>query len=433
LSIVSKKSVGILLPSEYSPLERGYWNAAVPSLCVVPLQQHTGSRIEPLVVKGDLVREGMVIAESSRRLAIPLHAPIPGRVVDIGRVKLFDGTFSPALAIELDGEFDRLGKRADPIPWEDDDRADLIERIRAAGVICSPRSSVPAHRYLGARRALTEPIVVLDLSDIEPYMTAGLEVTVTSPVEVLTGLRIAARTAGTENMHVVIGSRARRRLRAFRKYADEVGVRVHYVADRYPGLTEQSVRSLVSRRVARRDVDPDIFIISPATAFSVHDAVVYGKPQIDQVIAVGGSAVRRPAHVRVRIGTSIADVLAECGGLTAEPARIIVGGPLTGQVVTNINAPVTKAVVAVIAMKGDEIRDERQEPCIGCGACVRACPVDLDPRLLHRYIQAGRRDRAVTAGLLTCIECGLCSHVCPSRIPLVREFRMEKLTRENTA
>jgi Na+-translocating ferredoxin:NAD+ oxidoreductase subunit C len=426
LSVFSRRNSGIRPPREYSPLEKGFWNAAVPSLCVVPLQQHVGSRIELLVEKGDLVREGMVIAESDLRLALPLHAPIPGRVSDIGQVRLFDGTLSPALAIELHGEFDRLGKRVEPMTWEDAEREELLERIRTAGVVCGPRSAVPAHRYLGVKWSFRKPVVVLDLAENEPYMTSGLELTVRSPGDVVTGLRIAARAAGTDDIHVVIGARVRRRLKEFRKLAGDLGLVVHTVPDLYPGLTDRKMQSLVGRRRFSDGVGPEFFTLSPNTAYGIHDAVVFGKPQIDQVVAVGGSAVGRPAHVRVRIGTSIADVLSECGGLSDDAARIVVGGPLTGREVTNINAPITKSVSAVVAMKREEVRQERREACIGCGACVRACPVDLDPRLLFRYIEGNQMDQAFSSGLLSCIECGLCSHVCPSRIPLVGEFRTAK-------
>ena len=75
---------GLQLPRPSIPLESGYWNAAVPPVCVVPLQQHVGSVLEPLVSVGDIVREGMVIATGVDRLAVPLHAPVPG-VVKIGR------------------------------------------------------------------------------------------------------------------------------------------------------------------------------------------------------------------------------------------------------------------------------------------------------------------------------------------------------------
>ncbi|MFP4153252.1 MAG: RnfABCDGE type electron transport complex subunit C [Alkalispirochaeta sp.] len=417
---------GIRLPRVPDQLESGFWNAAVPSLCVVPLQQHTGSRIEPLVDVGDFVREGMVIAESARRLSVPLHAPIPGRIREIGTTRLFDGTMSPALSIELDGEFDRLGKRVEPFQWDALDRDALLQRIRAAGVLCAPRSSVPAHLFLGTRRRFGPRFLVLDLAETEPYMTGGLEQAVADPEGIIVGLQITAHIIEADHVMVIIGRGNRRRLALIRRRARELGYRIRTSPRRYPSIPDRAIRSILPNVSAAGVPGDDLFVIAPSTVHAIFEAVVYEKPQIDHVIAVGGSAVGRPAHVRVRIGTAIADILAECGGLTEEPVRIVAGGPITGREITNINAPVTKSVAAVVAMTEHEVRAAEQEPCIACGACTRACPVNIDPQYLLRHIEEGREDDAIRSGLHECIECGLCSHVCPSRIPLAGTFRAAK-------
>lgn len=419
MSILSPNSLGIRIQADTPRLEHGYWNAAVPSTCVVPLQQHTGSRIEPLVSRGDFVREGMVLAESDRRLALPIHAPIPGRVSAIGNVQLFDGTLSLGLSIELDGEFDRLGKRTEPIAWRDLHRTELLQRVRAAGVVCGPRSAVPAHLYLGPKRTSQRRVLALNLGEHEPYLTGGIEVAIHEAEEVISGLQIAAAMTEATTVFVAIGAQHFRRLRGIRRRAKELGYRVFRVGRSYPGVTEGNVRRMVG-------AEDDVFLLSPETAYAIHDAVVLDKPQIDRVIAVGGGAVERPAHIRVRLGTSIADVLAECGGLKSEPARIVVGGPVSGRTVSSVNAPITKTTAAVVALTPKEVGDAEEEPCIGCGMCARACPVALDPQLLHRFVVAGRRNDAVHAGLHDCIECGLCSYVCPSRIPLVGRFQATK-------
>jgi len=426
LSIVTPAPFGIRPPRVSSHLESGFWNAAVPSLCVVPLQQHTGSRIDPLVAVGDFVREGMVIAESDRRMSVPVHAPIPGRVREFGTTRLFDGTVSPALSIELDGEFDRLGKRVEPFQWDALDRGALLQRIRAAGVLCGPRSAVPAHLFLGTRRRFGPRFLVLDLAETEPYMTGGIEQAVADPEGIMAGLQIVSHIIESDHVVVVVGRGSGRRLATIRRRARDFGFRVRTAPRRYPGVPDRTIRSILPKVSAPGVPGDDLFVIAPSTLHAIYEAVVFEKPQIDHVIAVGGSAVVRPAHVRVRIGTAIADIIAECGGLTEEPARIIAGGPITGREITNINAPVTKSVAAVVAMTEREIHAAEREPCIACGACTRACPVDIDPQFLVRHIEEGRHDDAVHGGLYECIECGICSYVCPSRIPLAGTFRAAK-------
>jgi ferredoxin len=51
--------------------------------------------------------------------------------------------------------------------------------------------------------------------------------------------------------------------------------------------------------------------------------------------------------------------------------------------------------------------------CLGCGACTKACPQDLDVR---QYMAAGMKgDIAMLADLsFDCIMCGLCAARCPA-------------------
>ncbi|MEX2444892.1 MAG: RnfABCDGE type electron transport complex subunit C [Alkalispirochaeta sp.] len=411
------------LPTE-KPLEPGFWNAAVPTKCVVPLQQHAGSRLRSLVKPGEQVREGMVIAESGQRLAVPLHAPIPGRVTTVGTTTLLDGSTSSALEIQLDGEFDRLGKTLQPYPWENLSPEDLLELVRSAGIVCGPRSWVPAHAYLRRRPRGRSSVVVLDVAETEPYLSAGAEIAAERPQEVLEGLSIAARILSTDRIHAVVAGCFPRAFKALRSTHDS-HVKMHRVVHRYPANTEYQMRRIAGLKPGRDD-GTEAVILSPATAAAIRDAVLYRKPQIEQVIAVGGGAVARPAHIRVRIGTSIAEVLQECGGLTEEPDRIVAGGILTGNRVLNVNAPVTKNVAAVIALTSAEVRAGGEEPCINCGGCIRACPVSINPSLLNDLVLDGADAELAEAGVFDCTECGLCAHVCPSRIPLVERIRTGK-------
>ena len=67
-------------------------------------------------------------------------------------------------------------------------------------------------------------------------------------------------------------------------------------------------------------------------------------------------------------------------------------------------------------------------PCIACGWCETACPVDLKPQALHVAFETGAEDATV----FDCIECTACTRSCPSGIDLLGEFRTlkERLGRE---
>jgi electron transport complex protein RnfC len=73
---------------------------------------------------------------------------------------------------------------------------------------------------------------------------------------------------------------------------------------------------------------------------------------------------------------------------------------------------------------GTEI--SKQQPCIHCGDCARACPDALDPEALFFALVRDDFATARAARLEACSECNRCVEVCPSHIPLLDWFRWGK-------
>jgi len=81
----------------------------------------------------------------------------------------------------------------------------------------------------------------------------------------------------------------------------------------------------------------------------------------------------------------------------------------------------------VLFRSGSEVATSKEtRPCIRCGDCAKACPVDLLPQQLYWYSRAGNLDKLKEFSLFDCIECGCCEVVCPSQIPLVQYYRAAK-------
>jgi len=163
-----------------------------------------------------------------------------------------------------------------------------------------------------------------------------------------------------------------------------------------------------------------------ATLFAVYEAVVAERPLIERFVTVTGSAVRMPGVLKVRVGTRIADLFEECGGLVEQPGKVVLGGPMRGVSVASLDFPVTKGVSGVMAFTKAEARVGPELPCIHCGACVEACPWGLVPTRLHKLIEQGNIATALAEDLSSCTECGCCAFACPSKIPLVDSLRRGK-------
>jgi electron transport complex protein RnfC len=149
---------------------------------------------------------------------------------------------------------------------------------------------------------------------------------------------------------------------------------------------------------------------------------------VSRIVTVTGSGVACPGNLDVRIGTPIATVVAACGGCQGDPARLIVGGAMTGRSLSSDLVPTTKGVNCIVAATLADIAIRGPEmPCIRCGDCAAACPARLLPQQLHHAAQADDRGALTRLGLADCIECGCCDYVCPSQIPLTARFHAARL------
>lgn len=54
-----------------------------PTMVFIPLAQHIGAPVEPIVSVGDYVKQGQVIAESDAFVSAKIHASVSGKIVDM--------------------------------------------------------------------------------------------------------------------------------------------------------------------------------------------------------------------------------------------------------------------------------------------------------------------------------------------------------------
>ena len=407
------------------------WNAILPRTSIVPLLQHTGRPARPQIGVGDRVREGQLIGRAERGESANVHAPIPGVVRELRPILLPGGERADAIVIDMDGEFDRLGKQLPAHEWEALEPTALLRLIRDHGVVDMGGVPTPMHRSLGLSHDGRCATLILNGSESESYLCADHRLMVERPHSVLTGARIIARAVRATSTVVAIEANKSAAIaamwKAIRTTTPDVGlVRLRV---KYPqGDERQLVRAVTGREIPSGGtaIDVGAVTVDVATASAVHDAVVYHQPLIERIVTVAGGAIARRANIKVRVGTPVSELIAECGGFSTTPAKVVLGGPMTGHTVADLATPVTKGTRAILALTRREVHPAPQTPCIHCGRCVEACPMGLNPMRLSKLIEYGELARAAEEGLFDCTECGACGYICPSRIPLVDGMRHGK-------
>ena len=178
-------------------------------------------------------------------------------------------------------------------------------------------------------------------------------------------------------------------------------------------------------------LDVGVIVINVTTLAFIAEYLETGKPLVEKCITVDGGAVREPKNLIVPIGTTIADVLEMAGGLKADPAKVLYGGPMMGIAVPSLDSPILKNTNAIIAMDAKEAKPPRTTPCISCGACINHCPLRLDPREIARAYKLGNAGELEKLCVDLCMECGCCSYICPAHRPLVQTNKLAKAVLRN--
>ena len=166
-----------------------------------------------------------------------------------------------------------------------------------------------------------------------------------------------------------------------------------------------------------------VIIINVTSLTKVAQYMNDGMPLVEKPVTVDGSAVKEPKNLIVPIGTPVGYVIEQAGGFKCEPGKVILGGPMMGKCVSDLNAPVIKATNAVLAFDKKDSAALEPTPCIHCGRCVSNCPLALNPTAFAKAIEI--EDEAERYAVLTkeqvslCMSCGCCSYVCPAHRPLV--------------
>jgi electron transport complex protein RnfC len=173
-------------------------------------------------------------------------------------------------------------------------------------------------------------------------------------------------------------------------------------------------------------IDVGVVVMNVTTLTFLAKYMKTGMPLVEKVVTVDGSSVANPQNVIVPIGTALQDVFDFCGGFKAEPRKVLYGGPMMGIAVPDTTAPILKNTNAIIALAEKDAVLPEPTPCIRCGKCVSACPLNLMPLEFAKALAIGDMELLEKRKVNLCMECGCCSFVCPARRPLVENNKLGK-------
>jgi Na+-translocating ferredoxin:NAD+ oxidoreductase subunit C len=424
---------GGIYPPEHKDLSCDYpVTDAFPSTKTVTIPVTMGGAPNECVVNaGDRVVKGQVIARSDKYMSAPVHASITGIVKKIGPHMVTGNTEVPCITIEADGS-DETAYMPPLNPFTCDEK-DALQRIKDAGIVGMGGASFPTHVKLNPPEGTEVEYVILNAAECEPYLTIDYRIMKETAGKVIDGLAIELRLMGARGIIALESNKADLQdtlntAIAEAGYTDDMEVRI--VKTKYPqGCEKNLTLALLGREIPAGGLPAaaGCLISNVGTVCAISDAFRLGKPLIERPLTISGGACETSKNLRVPVGTNVGDLIPEVIQLKrGEVAKIISGGPMMGFAMTNAMFPIVKGTSGVLFLTKKETYIVDESPCIGCGACIRACPINLVPVMMARTIRAGDFEEAKKYGLIDCIECGCCSYACPAHIRLVQRFRYGK-------
>ena len=407
----------------------------IPTNVYLPVSQSLGASAEPMVAKAAKVKRGDVIAKVPG--GVSLHAPVSGIVKGVATGPHASLVYDTVITIQTKpGEDDP--QFPEQSGWQSLPVAQMLERIRDAGVVGLGGAAFPTYRKLTLPKDAKVDTLVINGSECEPYLTCDYRLMLEESEKVVLGAWLIAKIIGVANCVIGVEDNKQPAAEKMRETIAELGLEkmeppvkmtVVVTQTRYPqGSEKQLVQSLTGRMVPKGGLPLAVGVVvqNVATAIACLDAIRNGKPVMERVLTVSGRGIQSPKNLRVPIGTSVEDIIAHCGGYSGEVVKILLGGPMMGRTIADLDVSVTKGTSGLLFLTAAETSITRYQPCISCGECVDACPMGLEPNRVSQYMEVGRPLETLQFGVKECFECGCCSYSCPSHRPLVQFMQVAK-------
>lgn len=411
--------------------------AELPKQAFFPLSQHIGAPAKPVVTKGDKVKVGTMIAEAGGFVSAPIYSSVSGTVAKIDNIIDASGYAKPAIIINVEGdEWEESIDRSTDLETLEAHKEltpeEIVERIKVAGVTGMGGAGFPTFIKLCPPPTAKAECVIINGVECEPYITSDYRLMMEHADEIIVGVELLMKAAKVNKGYIGIETNKPKAIALFEEKLAGSNIEVVPLKQRYPqGGEKQLVDAVIRRQVPAPPAIPvnvGAIVQNVATAFAVYQAVMKHKPLFERYTTVTGKHLKSPGNFLVRMGTPMADLIEQCGGMPEGDNKLLGGGPMMGKALTTATVPVCKGSNSVTIIAADEARRKPVQPCIRCAKCVGACPMGLEPFLLATVSAHHLWEKAEAEAITSCIECGSCQYTCPSHRPILDNIRIGKST-----
>lgn len=391
------------------------------------------AKFELFIKEGDHVNSCQLIGKRyGPFFEQPIHATCSGTFLGYEKHYHRSGKLTDFIKIENDFKdtLDPSCRERSPEEIAKLTKEEMTEIIKTTANVGLGGSSFPT--YIKFQTDKPIDMILVNGIECEPYITADHRLMLEFPYRVINGIKYVMQAFNCKHAKICVKSKYKDIIEAYTGILEEYegsGIELCPVGNYYPqGWEVDMIRQATGIKLNPGELPTNrgILNFNVSTIVGIYKAIKYNMPVIKRFITITGDGIEHPKNFRVRVGTSVKELIPMCGGYkNPEKEKVfILGGPMMGASVPNDDVIITKTVTSIIVL---DKTIEKEEPCVRCGSCVLSCPVHLEPMQIMNAVKTLDKERIKKLNPLRCIECGLCAYSCTSKIQVTDYIRKAKL------
>lgn len=414
-------------------------NSFISKEFIIPLEQEYATDYKNIVEKGDIVKEGQVIAVSTVNSKSKktfdestfIHSPVPGKVLDILPVYTSSGKQKFAVKIKFGGEFSYLGKKITEKSIENLTSSQIIAELIEKGVINTYNLRKIENPGLQIKNNSFKNLVVR-LFDEDAFRFTDSLVAKMYTNEIIKGAQVLAKAMNCYGILFVTDQKFEKKDELENLNISNLRI-LQVKTKKSPCGTQKQIEQAFKKSGLKKSSNLEItkndFFTDASTLYEVYKAVICSTPSVSHLVHFSGNCLFSSCVLDVKIGTTLNDIVKQIGGFAKEPSVIVINGLIYGNSVESLNVPISKSVKSVEFISKTKITDNQIYSCVNCGNCRYVCPSKISPDVLYSYaVNFKEIPEVLKNTVLSCEECGLCNTVCPARLPLTKTISYLKDT-----
>ena len=313
------------------------------------------------------------------------------------------------------------------------DMKELSSILQQNGIVGAGGAGFPTYAKLDERAET----IILNCAECEPLLRLHRQLLEKYAKEIIDTFHMIGETVGAKEVIIGIKKAYTATIEAVKAVMGQYPeVRLGLLDEVYPAGDEVVLIYEATGRVVRPGglpIEQGVAVFNVETLYNVYRAVEEHKPVTSKYVSVVAE-VENPVTVKVPLGCTLEEVVAQAGGTTVKDPVYFVGGPMMGRI-GNGSDPVTKTTNAILVLPKDHVivmKKQRTSSidlkraasiCCHCHTCTDLCPRHnlghpIDPAMF--MMAASNQDfRNVNPYINSafCSSCGVCEmYACPQSL-----------------